>query len=149
MRPTHEGWTVITLAFGLGVVAVVSTNNLLVLVACAAVTVLWLDLVGGKWNVRNLEVVRRLPESLRAGRDTRGVLVVRNRRQRGTAVAIELEDSHGAVARVSAVAPGAEAMAPVCWRFSRRGRARLGSVRVHSSFPFGMFLAYQMPFYQK
>ncbi|MFT4626341.1 MAG: hypothetical protein ACI8PZ_005018 [Myxococcota bacterium] len=135
---TRDGVSVLGLALAVGAVAFVGGQNLLYLVACAGVGLLVTALFAGAWNLRNLDVVRALPDGVYADRPADGAVRVRNQRRWGAAIAVWVEDEAGASVLVPLVEPNGEVRVPVTWRFGGRGRARLGRVRLQSTFPFGL-----------
>lgn len=137
MRITRDGWIVGGLSGALSVMAFLSKNNLLYVVA-SPLWVLWgLGIVWGAWNLRGLSVARVIPPELFADVEAGGRLILRNPRAWLPAVGVELHDDAGARGVVARVPAGGEASVAVRWWWPRRGVARLEPVRLRSSFPFG------------
>lgn len=137
-RPTRDGWVAVALAFVLADVGAVGGNNLIVLVGCAGLAAVWVDLAAGRWNLRGVHVRWSLPGELFAEVPCRGAFVVENGRPRGDLHRIEVSDGVAA-ARADGVAPGEERAVWAWWRFARRGRFALDGIVVRSSWPFGLF----------
>ncbi len=145
VRPTFAGiWFLLVLA-GVTFGAVNTGNNLVYVVLAALLAVLVVNNLLAEWNLRSLEVERRLPPELFARGETVGALVLRNRRRWGAAWRVEVEerDVSGARAVFPCVPPGAERASDAAWALPRRGLARLDRVRVASRFPFGIILRYR------
>ena len=139
MRPARDGLIVMGLTVAVAVVASISGQNLLALVACLGLSAVVVSASASQWNLRNLEVVRRLPEAVFAGRAAHGHLVLRNRRHLGAALVVHVSDAHGAEATAAAVPPRGEVALGVVWLFQSRGPASLDRVYLRSSSPLGWF----------
>lgn len=139
VAPTREGWGFLALVAGVLFGAVNTGNNLVYLVLGVLLALLVVANVLAEWNLRALEVERRLPPELFAETPGEGTFVLRNRRGRGAAWLVELRETEGAEARalVEWCPPGGDVEVPAAWTFPGRGVARLRAVRVQSSFPFG------------
>jgi len=120
-------------------VGAVGGQNLVVLVGAVLVALWGVEVVLGAWNLRGLEVARRLPAEIFAGMEGRGALRVTHRKRGGAAVGLVLaEEGHPETAGVAAtVPPGGDAEVPVGWRFPARGPTHLRAVRLSSAWPFG------------
>jgi uncharacterized protein (DUF58 family) len=139
VRPTRQGLAVFGLTAAVSLVALGSQNNLLFM----AVSVLWvlcaLSVGIGQWNLRGLSVVRELPVEFFAGTDAGGRLLLRNRRQWMPSMSVVVRDLDArASGFCTVVDPGQVCSLRVRWQFDRRGRSRLGTLRLESSFPFGL-----------
>lgn len=124
--------------------AVNTGNNLLYLVLSTMLGLLVISNALAEWNLRGLDVARRLPAEAYAGQAAAGAFELINRRRRGTAWAIHLDELEAGAASgvVVRVPPGGSAEAPTRWTFGRRGVVRLGRVRVWSTHPFGLVRRY-------
>ena len=139
IRPTREGLAVLGLTVAISFVALASQNNLLFM----AVSTLWvlcgLSVAVGQWNLRGLSVVRQLPVEFFAGNDAGGRLVLRNRRRWTASASIVVWDLTTTARGLCAVVePGQVSSLRVRWHFERRGRSQLGTLRLESTFPFGL-----------
>lgn len=139
VRPTRDGWISLAAGLALGVVGLLSGNNVLYLVAAPVWGVLLFALPLGWFNLRGLQVRRVLPAELYAGREAAGQVLLRNPRRRLASTAVEVVDEGtGAVGRAERVEPGVVVPLLARWRFSERGPARLTAVLVRSTWPFGL-----------
>lgn len=137
--PTRDGWVVLSGALGLAVVAWMSANNLLYMIAAPVWAAWLLSLPIGVDNLRRIGVRRVLPAELYAGRDAPGTLLIEGPRWGWGASALEVfDEGTGAVGWLDHVAPGATSSVAVRWRFEARGLGRLSAMVVRSSFPFGL-----------
>lgn len=138
-RATRDGWILVAGAAGLALVAWVSANNLLYLVAAPVLAVLLVAGPVGRLNVSGMAVRRLLPAELYAGRDASGALLVRVPRVPwGRADLVLTDEGTGATASVPHLGAGGWHEVKVRWRFGQRGPARLSAVIVRSTFPFGL-----------
>ncbi|MFH1467079.1 MAG: DUF58 domain-containing protein [Pseudomonadota bacterium] len=137
---TGRGRGLVALGLLLGGAALWTANNQLFLVLGALGALLALDLVLGAWNLRGLQVARRLPPELYAGCRGLGHLLLCNRRRGLAAAALRLgeRDCGEAAAEVAWVGPGGEIEVPVAWRFPSRGAYQLCGIELSSRFPFGL-----------
>ncbi len=143
-QPTREGAWFLVLLLGVVLAALNTGNNLLYMVLGCLLAALVLNNVLAEWNLRGLSVGRVLPDEAWAERAAGGAFVVRNARRFGAGWALRVSDHLAgatapvAEARVLRVAPGEVVEAPARWVFPDRGEARLVSVVVESTFPFGL-----------
>ena len=151
VRPNRDGLWFIALLFGVLAAAVNTGNNLLYVVLACLLSLLVVANVLAEVNLRGVVVRRELPDEVFAETPAAGFLVIRSRRPRGQSWTIHVEDlaaidldvdTDGAPVLAQGVAlvipPNGEVRVPVRWVFSERGPARLGVLRVSSSFPFGI-----------
>ncbi|MBX2796306.1 MAG: DUF58 domain-containing protein [Myxococcales bacterium] len=139
MRVTRDGWLVLAGATGLAVVAWLSANNLLYLVASPVWAALLVSVPLGASNLAGLSVRRVLPAELYAGRDSPGRLLVRCPGRRFAALDLVVTDEGtGAVGHIQRIGARTWGEVSVRWRFGQRGAARLSAVWVRSTFPFGL-----------
>ncbi len=145
VRPTVAGaWFLVVLA-GLTFGAINTGNNLVYVVLAVMLAVLVVNNVLAEWNLRGLEVRRRLPGEIFAGEVAEGHLLLVNPRSFGAAWQVEVEERDGARARarIGWVGPGSTAEEPARWVFAGRGQTDVRVVRVGSRFPFGLILRYR------
>lgn len=143
--PTRDGWWGLFAAVGLGVAAVNTGNNLLYLLASMLLGLVVVSGILSEAVMRGLRLTPVLPEEIHAGRPALMGAIVANRKRRVPSVSISLEvlGRGGTVERVlylPRLAAGAERI--VSWDvvLPRRGRHRLGGLRVTTRFPFGVFV---------
>lgn len=127
-------------AMAVGFAAVNTGNNLLYLLLGAMLGLVALSGWLSERVLRGIEVERRVPHGLPAGRDGRVVYRVRNRKRRFPSLSLEIED-RGLPGRVflPRVAAGGTELATATVGFERRGVRRLGPVILSTAFPFGFF----------
>jgi uncharacterized protein (DUF58 family) len=140
IAPTREGWVYLALVAGVMFGAVNTGNNLVYIVLGVLLAMLVVANVLAEWNLRELSVERRLPPEVFAGIAAAGSFVLHNRRGRGTAWAVELEERGPVTGRavVERTEAGCSAEVAVDWHFPTRGRTAIHAIRVSSSFPFGL-----------
>ena len=126
--------------FGVLLAALNTGNNLLYFVLGTQLSLLVLSNALAEWNLRGLDVRRRLPAELFAGQPAAGAFVVENRRRFGASWALHLEELDGALATASLerVGVGETEEALARWTLPNRGLASLSRVRVWSAWPFGL-----------
>ncbi len=136
---TPTGWATGGLAACTAIVALVTANNAAFWLLAAIVALFVVDAIAGKANLAGVTVARRLPGDLYVGRRGHGSLVARNS-ARWAAYAIQLGDEDG---EAEAIAPSISARGErdcaAVWTFDRRGAGRLGTLRIRSAWPFGLF----------
>ena len=150
VRPTWAGGGYIALLIGVLLAAANTGNNLLYVVLAGQLAVLVLSNLLAEVNLRGLELDRRLPPEVFAGQAALGSFELYNRRRRGPAVTVHLEELSEGRARglATVVEAGEEASVPVRWHFSNRGLVALDRVRLWSDFPFGLVrrsMVFSMP----
>ncbi len=140
VRPTREGVAYLALLVGVLFGAVNTGNNLVYIVLGVLLGMLVVANVIAEWNLRGLQVTRRLPGEAFAGIPGTGALVLQNPRRRGAAYAIDLEALDGGQARahVEFCAPGGRVEMPAAFTFAHRGVVPMSRLRVASAFPFGL-----------
>ena len=139
-RLTRDGRVVLLGAIGLAVVAWLSANNLLYLVAAPVWATLIVGWPLGRANVMGIKVRRRLPPELYAGRDALGGLLVYGPALRwSSAEIVVLDEGTGAHGAIDTLPRGQWSEVRVRWRFPRRGGVRLSGFTVRSVFPFGLW----------
>lgn len=140
VRPTAAGGVYLALVAGVTFGAVNTGSNLIYLVLALLLAVLLVSNVLAEWNLRGLQVRRRLPAELFAGVDAEGGYILHNPRRRGAAWTVDVEEVGAVRGRGTALhcAPGATIEAPAVFRFPERGLAQLQELRIGSAFPFGL-----------
>jgi uncharacterized protein (DUF58 family) len=124
----------------LGVAAIGTGNNLLFLLLGAMLGFITLSGWLSEQVIRRLEVRRRPPRGVTAGRPARIAYEVRNLKRRLPSFAVEItEAGRDGHAWVHAVEPGATAHARAEVTFPRRGVYPLETLTLATSFPFGLF----------
>jgi uncharacterized protein (DUF58 family) len=149
LRPTRAGWIFFALVFAVGFAALNTGNNLLYLVLSLMLAFLVLSGVLSEAALRGIEVERRLPFELVAGRPARVVLEIGNSQARIWAHAIAVEDFGAAGASDAAARLGGSFALRIgprqrerrSYRFEPacRGALRFQGFRVITRFPFGLF----------
>lgn len=148
VRLTRDGlWFGIVL-LGVLAAAVNTGNNLLYLALSSLMALLLLSNALAEWNLRGVEVERRLPGEIFAGRPAAGAFLLRNRRRIGGAAALEVVevDEDGfeqESAGIAWIPAGGVVEAPTRWLLHRRGLASLRELRLSSSFPFGLVVRWR------
>ncbi|HVN38661.1 MAG TPA: DUF58 domain-containing protein [Myxococcota bacterium] len=148
LRPTGAGWSFFAFTFGVGFAALNTGNNLLYLVLALMLAFLVLSGVLSESALRGIEVRRRLPAELFAGRPARVALEIHNAQRRAAAFAVVVEDRAAdadlgdcATGRCVAlrIAPGACEVRSYAFTPERRGALCFEGFVVSTRFPFGLF----------
>lgn len=137
-RLTGAGWAALAFTLAAFAVGTLAANNLLLLVVALLIATGCADQVLGSANLRQVEVARRLPAELFAGRPAWGGLVLRNRRAGLAARQIWVREHGGEGAFIEQVEPGAAAEARVRWQLDERGVQHLMGVHFGSTWPLGL-----------
>lgn len=137
-RLTGAGATALLATGTTWALALHTGDNRLYLLVATLTALLVVETVLGTWNIRNLRVLRSLPEDLHAGRPCTGALRLENHRRWMPARAVVVEDRTG-LARASWawLPPGAALEVPARWTFPQRGLVPAGALALGSRFPFG------------
>lgn len=142
--PTRDGWWSLFAAVGLGVAAVNTGNNLLYLLSAMLLALVVVSGILSEAVIRRLRLAPALPDEIHARQPALLGITLRNikRWTPSYSITVEVHDAGGArrFIYVPRVAPGESRL--VTWEATlpRRGRQRLGGVRVTTRFPFGIFL---------
>ena len=141
--PTRDGWWSLFAAVGLGVAAVNTGNNLLYLLSAMLLALVVVSGILSEAVIRRLRLAPALPEEIHARQPALLGLTLRNiKRWPSYSITLEVHDAAGArrFIYVPRIAAGESRL--VTWEATlpRRGRQRLGGVRVTTRFPFGIFL---------
>ncbi|WP_429886317.1 DUF58 domain-containing protein [Geoalkalibacter halelectricus] len=121
----------------LGLAAVNTGNNLLYLLVAALLGLLIVSGLLGRANLGGLRVRLRFPEEVYADTPTAASLIVENHQRRARFL-LQAEVEEGAAHFPLIAARSAEDQ-PLSLTFGRRGRRRIGGVRLKSAFPVGFF----------
>ncbi len=141
IRFTSSGGLFTAATFAVGFAAVNTGNNLLYLLLGAMLGLIAVSGWLSERVIRKLEVHRRVPRGVTAGRPCRIRYLVRNPRRRIPSFALELgEEGLPGRAYVQILPAGASVVVSSETRFHRRGIVRLSAVTLSTSFPFGFFL---------
>jgi len=145
VRPTLAGVWYLLVLLGVTIGALNTGNNVVYVVLAALLSVLVVNNFLAEWNLRGLTVQRQLPAELYAGHEAVGGLVLENPRRWGGALAVEVEERDGgrARARFDEVPARERRELPGTWCFPARGTARFSTVRVGSTYPFGLLRRYR------
>lgn len=143
--PTRDGWWSLFASVGLGVAAVNTGNNLLYLLSSMLLALVVVSGILSEAVIRRLRLAPALPEELHAGEPAILGVTLRNEKRWIPSYSITLEVHEApAGARRYIYLPRIPAgdSRLVTWpaTMPRRGRHRLGGVRLTTRFPFGIFL---------
>lgn len=141
LRILRPGALLIGGTLALGLATLNTGNNLLYLLLGALLGFIALSGWLSEKAVQRIEVVRRFPRGITAGRIAPVSYVVRNRKKRLPSCCLELREAgRRGEAFVAVVEAGGEAVARGSVVFDRRGVFTLDRVVVATSFPFGLFV---------
>ena len=145
--PTREGWWCLAVTVGLGLTAMNTGNNLLYLLEAMVLALIIVSGVLSEQCVRGVRVTPLVPDDIHAGSPCTVGARVRNTKRRRASLSIVLErPGDGArLAYLARLGPSEERLAVWDETLPRRGRHRVGSVRVTTRFPFGLFLKASRP----
>ncbi|MCC6575666.1 MAG: DUF58 domain-containing protein [Planctomycetes bacterium] len=144
-RPTRWGWYFLVCSVGIFLAGSHTGRNAFILLACIPMAMILINLLAVLFNLRGIEVRRRLPTVAHVGEWLEILLDVRNTGRVLPRFALVLEDDgsddliyedHAQL--LMAVAPHGSQRAGYSAAFARRGRQRLSSCTVSTSFPFGL-----------
>lgn len=142
--PTRDGWWSLFAAVGLGVAAVNTGNNLLYLLSSMLLALVVVSGILSEAVIRRLRLAPALPEEIHAGEPALIGATVRSLKRWVPSYSITLEVHEAGGSRRYIYLPRIPAgdARLVTWpaTLPRRGRHRLGGVRVTTRFPFGIFL---------
>ena len=147
--PTRDGWWTLFAAVGLGVAAVNTGNNLLYLLSSMLLALVVVSGILSEAVIRRLQLAAVLPEELHAGRPALLGATVTSLKRWVPSYSITLEVLGGGRAvrfiYLPRIPAGDDRL--VTWEATlpRRGRHRLGGLRVTTRFPFGIFLKAGQP----
>jgi uncharacterized protein (DUF58 family) len=142
--PTRDGWWTLFAAVGLGVAAVNTGNNLLYLLSSMLLALIVVSGILSEAVIRRLRLAPVFPEEIQAGRPALfGATVTSVKRWVPSySITLEVLDGGRTVRFIYLPRIPAGDARLVTWEAAlpRRGRHRLGGLRVTTRFPFGMFL---------
>ena len=146
-----EGWYYAVVMVLVLAGALLREINLLLLLAGLMAGPLLLSALLALFALRKIEIVRTLPNEVRAGDEAEVSLTISNRRRRWSAWALRIDDriSHAGITPARAesrgvslllqrVRPGEQQSATYLGRFALRGRYRFGPLACSSAFPLGL-----------
>ena len=141
-RLTREGRAFIFITVGVGLAAVNTANNLLYLVLGLLLSLLLVSGVLSDLALWRLEIKRKLPTRLFAGRRSYMDVALLNGKRWLSSVSVETIDELDGVetepARFVRVAPGEAEVSSYGFETQRRGIVELGTMRVLTRYPFGL-----------
>ena len=140
-RLTREGRAFLFVTVGVGLAAVNTANNLLYLVLGLLLSLLLVSGVLSDLALWKLQVKRRLPARLFAGRRTLIDVALLNEKRWLPSVSVEAIDEIEGVDSEAArfvVAPGKTEVGSYHFESARRGLFELGTIRVLTRYPFGL-----------
>jgi uncharacterized protein (DUF58 family) len=143
--PTRDGWWSLFAAVGLGVAAVNTGNNLLYLLSSMLLALVVVSGVLSEAVIRRLRLASALPEEIHAGEPTLIGATVRSLKRwiPSYSITLEVHEAAGGPRRyiyLPRIPAGDARLVTWAATLPRRGRHRLGGVRVTTRFPFGIFL---------
>lgn len=145
-RPTRDGWWWLFAAFGLGLAAVNTGNNLVYLLCSMLLALVVVSGILSEQSLRGVTLTSVLPDEVFAGRPTLFGATVVNAKQRRASYSVSLEVLGRApktverVFHLSWLPPRAERLLTWEAMLPARGRQRLPGVRLTTRFPFGLFV---------
>jgi uncharacterized protein (DUF58 family) len=148
LRPTRAGWAFFLFTFGVGFAALNTGNNLLYVVLALMLAFLVLSGVLSESALRGIQVRRRLPAELQAGREALVALEITNAQRRVTSFAIVVEDrilsdagfdSPAGRCFALRIGPGRTEVRSYRFQPERRGPLEFRGFVVFTRFPFGLF----------
>lgn len=145
IRVTPEGAWFILLATGVGAAAINTGNNLLYLLFAMMLSLIVASGFLSERCLKQLDVRRRIPERVFANRPTTAIFCITNRHATFPAFSLRIMDiAEGAASergvRVLHLPPKASTRRSYPLLLSKRGRHRLGGVKLQTKFPFGFFI---------
>ncbi|MCH2107861.1 MAG: DUF58 domain-containing protein [Polyangiaceae bacterium] len=144
LKFTREGKYYVALTFGVGLVGVLTANNLLYVLLGMLLSLIVVSGILSESSLRKIRVTRRLPQRSQVGRVHYVEIQVRNDKKKMPSYAIEVEDlRQGQPADKRCfflkVAPQSAQVAAYRRIPVRRGLDRHDSFRIATRFPFGLF----------
>jgi len=141
-RLTREGRAFLFVTVGVGLAAVNTANNLLYLLLGLLLSLLLVSGVLSDLALWKLQIKRRLPTRIFAGRRSLIDVTLLNRKRWLSSVSVETIDELDGIetepARFVRVAPGQTEVNSYGFRPQRRGIVELGAMRVLTRYPFGL-----------
>ncbi len=149
VRFTNEGRVFVVLALGITVGAVNTGNNLLYLLLGTMIALLVLSALLAEVALRGVEIWRRPPAEIIAGRETFIGLGVRNHKTHLPTVGIAVREHFGHKRTLDPVPfvhlePGASSVDGYRCVFPRRGRCRFRGWALETTFPFGLLVHWRL-----
>lgn len=149
LRTTREGKAFIFVTFGVGLAAFNTGSNLLFLVFGFMLSLIVLSGILSENSIRNVRVVRRLPQRSNAGSTCLVEVLLHNEKPRIASYSLEVEDL--AVDTPTErrcyflkVGPKSQQIATYRRTPTRRGLLRFNGFRIATRYPFGIFEKWRM-----
>jgi uncharacterized protein (DUF58 family) len=144
LRLTREGKYFIAVTFGVGLVGILTANNLLYVLLGVLLSLIIVSGMLSEASLRSLRVSRKLPHRAQVGRPHLVEIEVHNDKARMPSYAIEVEDLRAGQPADKRcfflkVSPGASQVAAYRRIPARRGLDQHVGFRVATRFPFGFF----------
>lgn len=144
LRTTREGKAFIFVTFGVGLAAFNTGSNLLFLVFGFMLSLIVLSGILSENSIRNVRVVRRLPQRAYAQSTCLIEVLLHNEKPRIASYSLEVEDIAESTPTERRcyflkVAPRSQQVATYRRTPARRGRMRFNGFRIATRYPFGIF----------
>jgi uncharacterized protein (DUF58 family) len=144
LKMTREGKYFIAVTFGVGLVGILTANNLLYVLLGVLLSLIVVSGMMSEASLRSLRVTRKLPHRAQVGRPHLVEIEVHNDKKRMPSYAIEVEDLRAGQPADKRcfflkVSPGASQVAAYRRIPARRGLDQHVGFRVATRFPFGFF----------
>ncbi len=144
LRTTREGKAFIFVTFGVGLAAFNTGSNLLFLVFGFMLSLIVLSGILSENSIRNVRVVRRLPQRAHANATGLIEVLLHNEKERIASYSLEVEDmAEGTPTERRCyflkVAPKSQQVATYRRTPTRRGVLRFNGFRIATRYPFGIF----------
>lgn len=144
LKLTREGKYFIAITFGVGLVGILTANNLLYVLLGVLLSLIVVSGMLSEASLRGLRVTRKLPLRAQVGRPHLVEIEVHNDKKRMPSYAIEVEDLRAGQPADKRcfflkVSPGASQVAAYRRIPTRRGLDQHTGFRVATRFPFGFF----------
>jgi len=149
LRTTREGKAFIFVTFGVGLAAFNTGSNLLFLVFGFMLSLIVLSGILSENSIRNVRVVRRIPQRAHAKSVSLVEVVLHNDKERIASYSLEVEDLvEGTPTERRCyylkVAPRSQQVATYRRTPARRGLLRFNGFRIATRYPFGIFEKWRM-----
>ena len=144
LKTTREGKYFIAITFGVGLVGIITANNLLYVLLGMLLSLIVVSGVLSEASLRGIRVTRKLPLRAQVGRAHQVEIEVKNEKKRAPSYAIEIEDLRSGQPADKRcfflkVSPGSSQVAAYRRVPARRGLDRHVGFRVATRFPFAFF----------
>lgn len=144
LRTTREGKAFIFVTFGVGLAAFNTGSNLLFLVFGFMLSLIVLSGILSENSIRNVRVIRRLPQRANAQSTCLVEVLLHNEKERIASYSLEVEDIAESTPTERRcyflkVAPRSQQIATYRRTPARRGVLRFNGFRIATRYPFGIF----------